>query len=68
METDPSVLVQRIAIKVDDTEQSVKNVSLLTYVLHHLIMLLVFMHITCSMHGFMSLLVPSIHVIMPGIT
>jgi hypothetical protein len=26
METDPSVLVQRIAIKVDDTEQSVKNV------------------------------------------
>ena len=27
METDPSVLMQRIAIKADDPEQSVKNVS-----------------------------------------
>ena len=26
METDPGVLTHRIAIKVDDTEQSVKNV------------------------------------------
>ena len=27
METDPGVLTQRIAVKVDDTEQSVKNVN-----------------------------------------
>ena len=28
METDPAVLTQRIAIKVDDTEQSVRNVRI----------------------------------------
>ena len=34
METDPTVLMQRIAIKVDDPEQSVKNVSIYITTLH----------------------------------